>query len=105
VAVSYVSKQDSADTGEFALRLVSEPGRWLVARLEASVAVRRLFLVALALTILLPLLAVMLVFLAAAGESSAQCGALFAGSSRRRGDVLAVLVLVGGGARSRRAAR
>jgi hypothetical protein len=36
--------------------------------------VRRLFLVALALTILLPLLAVMLVFLAAAGESAAQCG-------------------------------
>ena len=35
---------------------------------------RRLFLVALALTILLPLLAVMLVFLAAAGESAAQCG-------------------------------
>jgi hypothetical protein len=36
--------------------------------------VRRLFLVALALTILLPLLAVMLVFLAAAGVSAAQCG-------------------------------
>jgi Transglycosylase SLT domain len=36
--------------------------------------VRRLFLTALALTILLPLLAVMLVFLAAAGESAAQCG-------------------------------
>jgi hypothetical protein len=36
--------------------------------------VRRLFLVAMALTILLPLLAVMLVFLAAAGESAAQCG-------------------------------
>ena len=35
---------------------------------------RRLFLIALALTILLPLLAVMLVFLAAAGESAAQCG-------------------------------
>ena len=35
---------------------------------------RRLFLVALALTILLPLLAVMLVFLAAAGVSAAQCG-------------------------------
>ena len=35
---------------------------------------RRLFLVALALTILLPLLAVMLVFLAAAGVSTAQCG-------------------------------
>jgi Transglycosylase SLT domain len=36
--------------------------------------VRRLFLVALGLTILLPMLAVMLVFLAAAGESAAQCG-------------------------------
>ncbi|MHB1568290.1 MAG: hypothetical protein ACYC0H_03715 [Solirubrobacteraceae bacterium] len=35
---------------------------------------RRLFLAALALMILLPLLAVMLVFLAAAGESAAQCG-------------------------------
>ena len=35
---------------------------------------RRLFLVALALTIVLPLLAVMLVFLAAAGVSAAQCG-------------------------------
>ena len=43
---------------------------------------RRLFLIALALTILLPLLAVMLVFLAAAGESAAQCGALLAGSER-----------------------
>ena len=35
VVVSYVSEQDSADTGEFVLRLVSEHGRWLVARLEA----------------------------------------------------------------------
>ena len=43
---------------------------------------RRLFLLALALTILLPLLAVMLVFLAAAGESAAQCGAAFAGTER-----------------------
>ena len=34
VAVSYVSEQDSADTGEFLLTLVSEHGRWLVARLE-----------------------------------------------------------------------
>ena len=35
---------------------------------------RRLFLTALALTIMLPLAAVMLVFLAAPGESAAQCG-------------------------------
>jgi hypothetical protein len=35
VAVNYVAEQDSADTGEFVLRLVSEDGRWLVARLEA----------------------------------------------------------------------
>jgi hypothetical protein len=35
VAVSYVSEQDSADTGEFLLRLVGEHGHWLVARLEA----------------------------------------------------------------------
>ena len=35
VAVGYVSEQDSADTGEFLLRLVEEHGRWLVARLEA----------------------------------------------------------------------
>jgi hypothetical protein len=35
VVVSYVSKQDSADTGEFVLKLVSEHGHWLVARLEA----------------------------------------------------------------------
>lgn len=35
VTVSYVSQQDSADTGEFLLRLVSEHGYWLVARLEA----------------------------------------------------------------------
>ena len=35
VVVSYVSEQDSADTGQFLLRLVSEHGRWLVARLEA----------------------------------------------------------------------
>jgi hypothetical protein len=49
--------------------------------------VRRLFLIALALTILLPLLAVMLVFLAAAGESAAQCGVVFAGSSGPVGGV------------------
>ena len=48
---------------------------------------RRLFLIALALTILLPLLAVMLVLLAAAGESAAQCGAVFAGSSGPVGGV------------------
>ena len=48
---------------------------------------RRLFLIALALTILLPMLAVMLVFLAAAGESAAQCGAVFAGSSGPVGGV------------------
>ena len=48
---------------------------------------RRLFLLALALTILLPLLAVMLVFLAAAGESAAQCGAVFAGASGPVGGV------------------
>jgi hypothetical protein len=35
VAVSYVSEQDSADTGELVLRLVREHGRWLVASLEA----------------------------------------------------------------------
>ena len=35
VAVSYASQQDSADTGEFLLRLVSEHGHWLVARLDA----------------------------------------------------------------------
>jgi hypothetical protein len=35
VAVSYVSQQASADTGEFLLRLVKEHGRWLVAHLEA----------------------------------------------------------------------
>ena len=35
VVVSYVSEQDSADTGEFVLRLVGEHGHWLVARLEA----------------------------------------------------------------------
>jgi hypothetical protein len=35
VAVSYVSEQDSVDTGEFLLRLVAEHGRWLVASLEA----------------------------------------------------------------------
>ena len=35
VAVGYVSEQDSADTGEFLLRLVEEHGRWLVARMEA----------------------------------------------------------------------
>jgi hypothetical protein len=35
VAVSYASRQASADTGEFLLRLVSEHGHWLVARLEA----------------------------------------------------------------------
>jgi hypothetical protein len=43
--------------------------------------VRRLFLVALARTILLPLLTVMLVFLAAAGESAAQCGASLAATA------------------------
>ena len=48
---------------------------------------RKLFLTALALTIVLPLLAVMLVFLAAAGESAAQCGAGFAGSSGPVGGV------------------
>ena len=48
---------------------------------------RRLFLLALALTILLPLLAVMLVFLAAAGESAAQCGTAFAGASGPVGGV------------------
>ena len=35
VAVSYVSEQDRADTGELLLRLVREHGRWLVASLEA----------------------------------------------------------------------
>jgi hypothetical protein len=35
VAVSYVSQQASADTGEFLLRLVGEHGHWLVAELEA----------------------------------------------------------------------
>jgi hypothetical protein len=35
VAVNYVSEQDSADTGEFLLRLVKVHGRWLVAHLEA----------------------------------------------------------------------
>ena len=35
VVVSYVSEQDSADSGEFLLRLVREHGRWLVASLEA----------------------------------------------------------------------
>ena len=35
VAVTYVSEQDSADTGELLLRLVEEHGRWLVASLEA----------------------------------------------------------------------
>jgi hypothetical protein len=35
VAVSYVSEQDSADTGEFLVRLVKEHGRWLVVALEA----------------------------------------------------------------------
>jgi hypothetical protein len=34
VAVSYVSEQDSADSGELLLRLVREHGRWLVASLE-----------------------------------------------------------------------
>jgi hypothetical protein len=41
--------------------------------------VRRLLLLALAMTILLPLLAVMLVFLAAAGESAAHCDASLSG--------------------------
>jgi hypothetical protein len=35
VAVSYVSQQASADTGEFLLRLARAHGRWLVADLEA----------------------------------------------------------------------
>ena len=35
VAVSYISEQDSADTGELLLRLIREHGRWLVASLEA----------------------------------------------------------------------
>jgi hypothetical protein len=35
VAVSYVSEQDRADTGELLVRLVREHGRWLVASLEA----------------------------------------------------------------------
>jgi hypothetical protein len=35
VAVSYVSEQDSADTGELVVRLIREYGRWLVASLEA----------------------------------------------------------------------
>jgi hypothetical protein len=35
VAVSYVSEQDSADTGELLLRLVREHGRWLIASLGA----------------------------------------------------------------------
>jgi hypothetical protein len=35
VAVSYVSEQAGADTGEFLLRLAREHGRWLVADLEA----------------------------------------------------------------------
>jgi hypothetical protein len=34
VAVSYVSEQDSVDTGELLLRLAREHGRWLVASLE-----------------------------------------------------------------------
>ena len=59
---------------------------------------RRLFLLALALTILLPLLAVMLVFLAAAGESAAQCGAMFAGSSGPVGGVPAADVPIFQGA-------
>ena len=35
IVVSYVSEQDSADTGALLLRLVREHGRWLVASLEA----------------------------------------------------------------------
>ena len=35
VVVSYISEQDSADTGELLLRLIREHGRWLVASLEA----------------------------------------------------------------------
>ena len=35
VAVSYVSQEDTADTGEFVLRLVKQHGHWQVARLEA----------------------------------------------------------------------
>jgi hypothetical protein len=34
-AVSYVSEQDGADTGEFLLRLVEKHGHWLVESLEA----------------------------------------------------------------------
>jgi hypothetical protein len=45
--------------------------------------VRRLFLTALALTILLPLLAVMLVFLATAGESAVQCGGSLTATGNR----------------------
>ena len=35
VEVSYVSEQDSADTGAFVVTLTSQHGRWRVARLEA----------------------------------------------------------------------
>ena len=35
MAVNYISEQDSADTGEFLLRLVKDHGGWLVAALEA----------------------------------------------------------------------
>ena len=60
---------------------------------------RRLWLFALALTILVPLLAVMLVFLAVAGESQAQCGAsLFTGTSGPVGGVPAQLVPIYRGA-------
>ena len=60
---------------------------------------RRLWLFALALTILVPLLAVMLVFLAVAGESQAQCGAsLFTGTSGPVGGVPAQLVPIYQGA-------
>lgn len=61
---------------------------------------RRLFLVALALTILLPLLAVMLVFLAAAGESAAQCG-IPLGAAGPVGGVPAADVPLFGGAAAR----
>ena len=60
---------------------------------------RRLFLLALALTILLPLLAVMLVFLAAAGESAAQCDASFAGRARGRVPPADVPIFEGAAAR------
>ena len=62
---------------------------------------RRLFLLAFALTILLPLLAVMLVFLAAAGESAAQCGTSVAGASGPVGGVPAADIPMFQGAAAR----